>query len=218
MNAQTPIDMLTQGATEQNSTDQHSTEKKTSDWVDAKRYLWVLSPAVPVIGIGALLIYRVAPKKMRGLAWIGPILIHVVIPMIDRIIGEDKNNPPEDVIAKLENDPYYAKIVKAFIPMQYIVLFLGAYLYTRKGTPVADKLGLALSIGAMNGIAINTAHELSHKSNKTDQMLSLLALAPTGYGHFRVEHPYGHHKRVATPEDPASSKMGESSGSSCRAP
>jgi alkane 1-monooxygenase len=210
MNAQTPIDMLTQGATEQNSTDQHSTEKKTSDWVDAKRYLWVLSPAVPVIGIGALLIYRVAPKKMRGLAWIGPILIHVVIPMIDRIIGEDKNNPPEDVIAKLENDPYYAKIVKAFIPMQYIVLFLGAYLYTRKGTPVADKLGLALSIGAMNGIAINTAHELSHKSNKTDQMLSLLALAPTGYGHFRVEHPYGHHKRVATPEDPASSKMGES--------
>jgi alkane 1-monooxygenase len=210
MNAQTPIDMLTQGATEQNSTDQHSTEKKTSDWVDAKRYLWVLSPAVPVIGIGALLIYRVAPKKMRGLAWIRPILIHVVIPMIDRIIGEDKNNPPEDVIAKLENDPYYAKIVKAFIPMQYIVLFLGAYLYTRKGTPVADKLGLALSIGAMNGIAINTAHELSHKSNKTDQMLSLLALAPTGYGHFRVEHPYGHHKRVATPEDPASSKMGES--------
>jgi alkane 1-monooxygenase len=210
MNAQTPIDMLTQGATEQHSTDPHSTEKKTSNWVDAKRYLWVLSPAVPVIGIGALLIYRVAPKKMRGLAWIGPILIHVVIPMIDRIIGEDKNNPPEDVIAKLENDPYYAKIVKAFIPMQYIVLFLGAYLYTRKGTPVADKLGLALSIGAMNGIAINTAHELSHKSNKTDQMLSLLALAPTGYGHFRVEHPYGHHKRVATPEDPASSKMGES--------
>jgi alkane 1-monooxygenase len=57
MNAQTPIDMLTQDATKQ-----HSTEKKTTNWVDAKRYLWVLSPAVPVIGIGALLIYRVAPK------------------------------------------------------------------------------------------------------------------------------------------------------------
>lgn len=33
---------------------------------------------------------------------------------------------------------------------------------------------------------------------------------PLVYNHFRVEHPYGHHKRVATPEDPASSQMGES--------
>ncbi len=202
MNAQTPIDML-------NAQTHDSNNLNAKPWVDAKRYLWVLSPAVPVLGIGALLIYRVAPKKMRGLAWIGPILIHVVIPMIDRIVGDDKSNPPEDMIAKLENDPYYANVVKAFIPMQYIVLFLGAYLYTRKSTPVADKLGLALSVGTMNGIAINTAHELSHKLNKTDQILSLLSLAPTGYGHFRVEHPYGHHKRVATPEDPASSKMGE---------
>lgn len=209
MNAQTPIDMLNLGTSTENQDSNATNTTNAQPWVDAKRYLWVLSPAVPVLGIGALLIYRVAPKKMRGMAWVGPILIHVVIPMIDRIIGEDKNNPPEAVIAKLENDPYYAKVVKAFIPLQYIVLFLGAYLYTRKDTPVADKLGLALSIGAMNGIAINTAHELSHKSNKTDQMLSLLALAPTGYGHFRVEHPYGHHKRVATPEDPASSKMGE---------
>lgn len=207
MNAQTPIDMLNLGASAQ---EQDSNAVKSTEWVDAKRYLWVLSPAVPVIGIGALLIYRVAPKKMRGLAWFGPIMIHAIIPMFDRIIGEDKNNPPESIVAKLENDPYYAKVVKAFIPLQYIAFFLGAYLYTRKNTPMVDKLGIALSIGTLNGIAINTGHELSHKSNKTDQILSLLALAPTAYGHFRVEHPYGHHKRVATPEDPASSKMGES--------
>ena len=30
------------------------------------------------------------------------------------------------------------------------------------------------------------------------------------YGHFFVEHTRGHHKNVATPDDPASSKMGES--------
>ncbi len=197
MNAQTPIEML------------HAEATPSQQWVDAKRYLWILSPAVPVIGIGALLAYRAAPKKLRGLAWVGPIVIHAIIPLFDRIIGADTNNPPEEIIAKLEKDPYYATVVKAFIPLQYVVLFLGAYLYTRKTTPIADKLGIALSIGAMNGIAINTAHELSHKSNKLDQFLSHLALAPTAYGHFRVEHPYGHHKRVATPEDPASSKMGE---------
>ena len=30
------------------------------------------------------------------------------------------------------------------------------------------------------------------------------------YGHFFVEHNRGHHKNVATPDDPASSRMGES--------
>ena len=37
-----------------------------------------------------------------------------------------------------------------------------------------------------------------------------MALAQTGYGHFFVEHNRGHHVRVATPEDPASARMGES--------
>jgi hypothetical protein len=30
-----------------------------------------------------------------------------------------------------------------------------------------------------------------------------------GYGHFFVEHTRGHHKDVATPEDPASARLGE---------
>ncbi len=40
--------------------------------------------------------------------------------------------------------------------------------------------------------------------------LSKVALAQTGYGHFFIEHNRGHHVRVATPEDPASSRLGES--------
>ena len=35
-------------------------------------------------------------------------------------------------------------------------------------------------------------------------------LAPTAYGHFTIEHNRGHHRDVATPADPASSRMGES--------
>lgn len=45
-------------------------------------------------------------------------------------------------------------------------------------------------MGAINGIAINTAHELSHKHDRIDHILSHLALVPTGYNHFRIEHPY----------------------------
>ena len=35
-------------------------------------------------------------------------------------------------------------------------------------------------------------------------------LAVPAYGHFRIEHNRGHHRFVATPEDHASSRMGES--------
>ena len=60
------------------------------------------------------------------------------------------------------------------------------------------------------GVAINTAHELGHKRASSERWLSKVALAQTGYGHFFVEHNRGHHVRVATPEDPASSRIGES--------
>jgi alkane 1-monooxygenase len=37
-----------------------------------------------------------------------------------------------------------------------------------------------------------------------------VALAQSGYGHFFIEHNRGHHVKVATPEDPASARLGES--------
>ena len=65
-------------------------------------------------------------------------------------------------------------------------------------------------MGVVGGIAINTAHELGHKRASSEKWLSRVALAQTGYGHFFIEHNRGHHVKVATPEDPASSRLGES--------
>jgi alkane 1-monooxygenase len=189
---------------------QQSTHSSPPNWKDPKRYLWLLSPALPVIGLGALTGYAIAPKRLRALSWAGPALVHGIIPALDKMIGTDTSNPPSTAIDQLEKDKYYSAIVKAFIPAQYAATFLGAWLAGRKNTPASDYLGLTLTVGAINGIAINTGHELSHKHDRLDRILSMVALAPTGYTHFAVEHPYGHHKRVATPEDPASSRMGES--------
>jgi alkane 1-monooxygenase len=197
MNAKTPDHLL------------ESTTSKTK-WKDPKRYLWMLSPALPAVGIAALSAYAIAPKKLRALAWVGPILVHGVIPALDRLIGEDPSNPPEDAVRDLEKDKYYDRVVKTFVPLQYGVTLLGAYLASRKSTPTADYIGLTLSVGALNGIGINTAHELGHKQDKAHRLLAMAALAPTAYTHFAVEHNFGHHKRAATPEDPASSRMGES--------
>lgn len=184
--------------------------EKTKLQLDRKRYLWAISPALPAIGIGILAGYQFAPRPFKKIfALGGPIVLHIVIPAIDTIVGKDANNPTEEDIKLLEQDPYYARLVKSFIPLQYAANIYACYLMGRKETSFLDKILVGISAGAINGIAVNTAHELSHKPARLDHILSHLALVPTGYNHFRIEHPYGHHKRAATPEDPASSKMGE---------
>lgn len=103
-----------------------------SDWKDPKRYLWLLGPALPGIGLAALTGYALAPKKLKALAWTGPALVHGIIPALDRAIGEDQSNPPESAVKSLEQDKYYNRIVKAFIPTQYVMTFMGAWLADRK--------------------------------------------------------------------------------------
>ena len=178
--------------------------------LDKKRYWWLLSPGLPVIGMGILAGYQFGPKATKKIfALGGPLLLHVIIPSIDSIVGKDNNNPSDDQITSLVNDPYYDRIVKLFIPLQMAANLFAGYVVSRKETSFVDQILLGISMGAINGIGVNTAHELSHRPNKKDHYLSHATLMPLFYNHFRVEHPYGHHKRTATPEDPASSKMGE---------
>lgn len=179
--------------------------------IDKKRRWWLLSPGLPMIGVGILAGYQFGPKWTRKLfALSGPIVLHAIIPAFDAVIGNDENNPTDDDVQSLVKDPYYDRLVKMFIPIQMTANVYATYLVSRKDTPMLDRILLGISMGAINGIAVTTAHELSHRPNKADHMLSHATLMPLFYNHFRVEHPYGHHKRAATPEDPASSQMGES--------
>ena len=147
--------------------------------------------------------------------WIGPIIILGVVPAIDLVAGLDRSNPPDDVIERLENDKYYRWITYLFLPIQYVG-FVGAFVWIAKPEWLGvdelstfGKLGIAISIGCIGGIGINTAHELGHKKESHERWLSKIALAQSFYGHFYIEHNRGHHVRVATPEDPASSRLGE---------
>ena len=145
--------------------------------------------------------------------WLGPIIILGVVPAIDLFAGLDRSNPPDDVIEALEKDRYYRWITYLYLPIQYAG-FIGAMWIVSGASPwelrAVERIGLAVSIGCIGGIGINTAHELGHKREENERWLSKIALAQSFYGHFYIEHNRGHHVRVATPEDPASSRMGES--------
>ena len=127
-------------------------------WVDSKKYLWFLSPAIPAIGAGALLMYKANPKKMRALVWAGPLLVHAIIPALDRIFGEDASNAPDEIIAELEKDPYYAYLVKLFIPLQMAANYIALDIASNRKTPVLDRIGATLTVGVLNAIGFNTSH------------------------------------------------------------
>ena len=191
-------------------------EGSTQTWRDNKRYLWLIGLVVPSLAFVALGLHVLTGWGVWF--WIGPVVILVVVPAIDLVAGLDRSNPPDDVIEQLESDTYYRWITFAFLPIQYAG-FIGAMWLVSGGNPfgllddpltVVDKIGLAISIGCIGGIGINTAHELGHKKESNERWLSKIALAQSFYGHFYIEHNRGHHVRVATPEDPASSRMGES--------
>jgi alkane 1-monooxygenase len=179
------------------------------DWRDGKRYLWLLGAVVPLLLFAGWGLVNLTGLQLFW--WLGPVFVYVVIPILDLFFGDDRSNPPEEIVAWLERDRYYRFVTYAFLPMQYIALVAGFWLMTRHGgLPVIDRLGIAVTLGSLNGIAINTAHEMGHKKEHLERWLARIALAPSGYGHFFIEHNRGHHVRVATPDDPASSRMGES--------
>ncbi len=178
-----------------------------STWRDGKRYLWLLGlvvPLFPLLGGG------LAWFSGSELGWWFPVVfLYGIIPLLDRWFGGDPHNPPEEVVASLAQDRYYRYCVYAFIPLQFATLFWAMAILSGGSLGWIGSLGLLISTGIVSGVAFNTAHELGHKTESLDRWLSKIALAPTAYGHFFIEHNRGHHVRVATPDDPASSQYGE---------
>ena len=177
-------------------------------WRDRKRLLWLLGLAVPLLPFGGWHLFR--STGLSVFLWMGPIWILGVIPLLDWIVGEDRSNAPESAMEHLEQNHFYRWCTYLYLPLQFAGLVWGTWVVSHYSLSWSEVLGFATTIGAVGGIGIANAHELGHKRDDLERWLSRVVLAQTFYGHFYVEHNRGHHSRVATPEDPASSRLGES--------
>lgn len=183
-------------------------EKGLIEYIDHKRYLWLMAIMLPVIPLGAIALYFQTHQ-----AWLlaMPLLVfYGVIPIVDLIVGEDENNPPEAIVPQLECDNYYRWLAIATVPLHFLVLIAIAWVVGTETLSPIIVFALALTAGAYSGIGISTAHELGHKNTPLEKWMAKILLAVPAYGHFGIEHNRGHHIWVATPEDPASARMGES--------
>lgn len=181
---------------------------QTADWRDGKRYAWLIGLVVPLLPFIA---FGLAEATGIGAFWFfGPVLVFGIFPALDALRGLDATNPPESIVKWLEQDRYYRWCTYAFLPLQYAGLIFACWMWAHGGLSLIESIGLSLTVAMVSGVAINTAHELGHKRARLERSLSKVALAQSGYGHFYIEHNRGHHVRVATPEDPASARFGES--------
>ncbi|WP_321798242.1 alkane 1-monooxygenase [Burkholderia sp. BCC1988] len=184
------------------------TDASASGWSDGKRYLWLLGAVTITLPI--LSAQLALSTGLHVFWWFGPLFAFGVIPVLDTLIGDDRDNPPEAVVPHLERERYYRYIVYLATMVEYIAFFMCVRIVGTHALAWYDYVGFALSLGAATGISINTAHELGHKTSRFERWLAKVTLAPVAYGHFFVEHNRGHHVRVATAEDPASARYGES--------
>lgn len=185
-----------------------STPLSAQPYRDRKRYAWLLSLLVPcTVAVGpALMMATGNPLAL----WVPVVFFYGVAPMLDWWLGEDLSNPPESAVPALEADRYYRWITYLLVPVLWAAFVFSAWFVVRHDLPVHGLVAMVLITGSVGGFCINLGHELGHKNTRLERWLAKIILAPTGYGHFFIEHNRGHHRDVATPADPASSRMGES--------
>lgn len=142
--------------------------------------------------------------------WLPLVYAWVVVPVLELFIKPDNSNlsAAEEELAKQAK--WYDYMLYGIVPLQFFALGLFLYNASRVQWPLTDVIGKTAVMGLLCGtFGINVGHELGHRVNKGEQLLAKMLLLTSLYMHFFIEHNRGHHKRVATPQDPSSARYGE---------
>ena len=151
--------------------------------------------------------------SLQGRGWVcfaALIYLFGLLPLLELLLRGNTHNMNEDAEQKAGAARVYDWILYCFVPMQYLLWYYFLMQMQDASLLWWERLGKITAFGLSCGVlGINVAHELGHRSKTYEQLLSKVLLASTLYLHFFIEHNKGHHLRVATEEDPASARKGE---------
>lgn len=159
------------------------------------------------------ILYALAIAAFFGSAivtWAPMIFAWVLLPLLEVFINADnkKLSDAEEALAKA--DRWYDFMLYLIVPLQYAALLCFLFQVSETGMLWWETTGRIFSMGLLCGtFGINVGHELGHRVNKMEQALAKTLLATSLYMHFFIEHNKGHHKHVATPQDPSSARYNE---------
>jgi alkane 1-monooxygenase len=142
--------------------------------------------------------------------WVPLIYAWIIVPVMELFTRPEPANmsAAEEEIAR--NDKSYDYFLYLVVLLQYAALTRFLYAMSHDQMSLLDIIGRIWVMGILCGVfGINVGHELGHRASRFEQTLAKMLLLTSLYMHFYVEHNKGHHKRVATPEDPSSARKGE---------
>lgn len=134
----------------------------------------------------------------------------VLIPVLELCFKPNASNLTEAEEAIARHDKSYDILLYIVVICQYYALI--TFLFSLKNDELTylEIAGRIWVMGLLCGVfGINVGHELGHRVNRIEQFLAKALLLTSLYMHFFTEHNKGHHKRVATPDDPSSARLGE---------
>jgi len=163
------------------------------------------------IGLITPILGLVVANNPHGLALaLVPAIVFGVIPALDALLGHSLKRVEPEAAATTGRDWRYDLWLWLWIPLQLAAVGLSVARVGAGDVALRELPLLALSLGLVTGVGINVAHELMHRRGKVERALAEVLMTTTTYTHFCVEHVLGHHKHVSTPNDPASSHLGDS--------
>lgn len=159
-----------------------------------------------------LMSYSIAVTAFIGILVGGPyvyltvVYTFIFIPILELNTKEYINEYSDDEKKSRNLDPFFDFLLYLNIPIVYGIFFVSLNTLVHTNS-ISEIIGIILSasiVMATNGI--NVGHELGHRKSLFSRTCSKLLYLPCQYMHFFIEHNYGHHINVATPNDPATAK------------
>jgi alkane 1-monooxygenase len=137
--------------------------------------------------------------------WITLAIAWVLIPLLEIFLQPNATNASEAEEELRKKDALYDLLIYLIVPLQYTTVYLFLININQPLLSWYDTLGRVLTMGLFCGtFGINAGHELGHRHKKYEQLMAKALLLTSLYTHFFIEHNKGHHKNVATANDPSS--------------
>ena len=160
--------------------------------------------------------------------WVPVLSLFVAFNIGDSLLPKDMS-PPVEAEGTLFNLAVYAGLPLLLVVNGVFLWLLasndpgqvGQWLHSELGinlfaareatTSGLQWLGGIISLAFLNALTGTIAgHELTHRTSRPfDMMIGRWMLTATADTSFAIEHVYGHHARVCTPDDPATARRGE---------
>lgn len=178
-------------------------------------------------------VYLLALATALGIAlggawmWLGFGIIYGAMTFADHLLGDDYSEPAYRNRGVLNAILYLSVpslallcLVLAWMAGSGDLIGLGAWAQSHLGIDMFAARAASGPLHWLGGIlscallfatvGTNIGHELTHRTTDPAALtVGRWLLALTFDAEFAIEHVYGHHRRLATPEDPASARRGE---------